>query len=140
MIKVERYKTLPFNSNFINAVQVEGWGKTRFGWYLGYYNGLWHKKESALNSVGQPLVIGTVAVDNEVIGKGERINIPAAEKHLDIKEFTANDVGSGVRKHHIDIYTGEGRAAKTLSYKVTGKHTVCMGIKNPAPVVELVSK
>jgi len=137
---MKQIKSLQFNNDFIKAVRIEGWGKTRFGWYLGYYGGLWHKKESALNSTGSPLLLGEVAVDNTVIGKGERVSIPSAEKYLNIKEFTANDVGSQIKKRHIDVYTGEGLAAKELSYKVTGVHMVCTGSKVQAPVGELTSK
>ena len=139
-VKVEQLAILAFNINFINAVKVEGWGKTRFGWYLGYYGGRWHKRSSALNSIGKPLVIGAVAVDNDIIRKGERLNIPSIQQIMQVSEFVAVDVGSAVKNRHIDIYTGEGHSAKLMSYRVTGNHEVCRLKRKVAPVVDLSSK
>ncbi len=126
-----------FNDTFISAVKMEGWGKTRFGWYLGYYAAQWHKENNALNASGKPLVVGAVAVDNRVINQGEQIKIPAVESVMDIVNFKAEDVGSGIKNRHIDIYTGEGNAARKLSYKVTGRHQVCM-VKNRLAPVEML--
>jgi 3D (Asp-Asp-Asp) domain-containing protein len=140
VVKVNRYKTTRFNQEFINSVKIEGWGKTRFGWYLGYYNNLWHKTNTALNALGHPLTIGAVAVDNRVINTGEIITIPVIQDYLNVTAFTANDIGSGVKNKHIDIYTGEGEKAKLLAYKITGIHQVCKSARNLVPVVEVVSQ
>jgi 3D (Asp-Asp-Asp) domain-containing protein len=135
-INVHKVGQLSFSSKFIAAVKVEGWGKTRFGWYLGYYANRWHKSSTPLNAKGLPLEIGAVAVDNRVIKPGSRVSIPAIEKHIDRSVFIASDVGSGVKNRHVDVYTGEGNNARLKSYLVTGKHQVCTTAKNPAPVEE----
>jgi 3D (Asp-Asp-Asp) domain-containing protein len=125
-IKIEQFKSTHFNTRFIKAVKMEGWGKTRFGWYLGYYNDLWHKRNTPLNSLGQPLTVGSVAVDNRIIGKGKRLHIPFVQGLLNVESFIANDVGSAIKKYHIDIYTGEGDQARLLTYKISGKQKVCI--------------
>ena len=136
-IRVEKSQTLLFNSKFIAAVKIEGWGKTRFGWYLGFYNDRWHKSSYALNAVGQPLEIGAIAVDKDFLSFGSRLVIPSVQDQLNISEFIAVDVGSGVRKRHIDIYTGEGQEARRRSYAVTGQHQVCLLGKKGSPVIDL---
>jgi len=138
-VKIRNFKSLTFNRDFIKAVELEGWGKTRFGWYLGYYGGQWHKKNSPLNSLGHPLTLGAVAVDNRVIAKNTSVQIPAIENLLDLEQFVAVDVGSSVKNRHIDVYVGESEKAKALSFKVTGHHQVCFSAeKTKAPVVSLV--
>jgi len=124
-ISVKNYKSLAFNKSFLKTIKTEGWGKTRFGWYLGFYSNQWHKSDSPLNSLGHPLKIGAIAVDNNFIAKNTLVSIPQIQTILGISQFHAVDVGSAIKKQHIDIYTGEGDKAKMLSYKVTGKHQVC---------------
>jgi 3D (Asp-Asp-Asp) domain-containing protein len=125
-LKIHRHKKLRFNKEFINAVRTEGWGKTRFGWYLGYYGNMWHRNEAPLNSIGRPLTIGSAAVDSQVIQKGKRIQIPFVQRYINVSNFIADDVGSAVKNNHIDIYTGEGHEAKLLTYKITGYQNVCV--------------
>ena len=36
-------RSYSFNSDFIDDVKIEGAGKTRYEWYLGYWEGGWHK-------------------------------------------------------------------------------------------------
>src|SRR5215467_4752778 len=53
-IEVGRLGKMSFDSEFIRTVFDEnkgfgeGWGKTRFGWYLGNYRGSWHKSDAPL--------------------------------------------------------------------------------------------
>jgi len=124
-ISIKNYKSLKFNESFLKAVRMEGWGKTRFGWYLGFYSNQWHKNNYPLNAMGLPLEIGAIAVDNNLIAKNTLVSIPQIQTILGISQFHAVDVGSAIKKQHIDIYTGEGDKARKLSYKVTGKHQVC---------------
>jgi 3D (Asp-Asp-Asp) domain-containing protein len=124
-IAVKKHKSVKFNSKFLKTVKLEGWGKTRFGWYLGYYSNQWHKSNHPLNAMGHPLKIGAIAVDNNMINKNTLVNISSIQNVLGINQFHAVDVGSAIKNKHIDIYTGEGDNARKLSYKVTGKHQVC---------------
>ncbi|TKB43206.1 3D domain-containing protein [Thalassotalea mangrovi] len=118
-------ETYRFKLNFVNAVRIEGWGKTRFGWYLGYFSGHWHKSQTPLNSIGKPLVIGEVAVDNRIIPKQSQVHIPNIKAHLNRSEFIASDVGSAIKQKHVDVYTGEGDQARHKTYAITGFHQVC---------------
>jgi 3D (Asp-Asp-Asp) domain-containing protein len=124
-IAIRNYQSLAFNSYFLKSVKLEGWGKTRFGWYLGHYSNQWHKANNPLNALGHPLKVGAIAVDNKLITKNTLVNIPNIQSILGIDQFHAVDVGSAIKNKHIDIYTGEGDNARKLSYKVTGKHQVC---------------
>lgn len=137
IIQIKRFKNLTFNKDFVAAVKLEGWGKTRFGWYLGYYGGQWHKENAPLNSLGYPLEIGAVAVDRKIVATGTNIFIPTVGELLNINQFRAVDIGSGIKKKHIDIYTGEGEAARNLSYQLTGNQQICFASQTAAPVVDL---
>lgn len=111
--------------SFIRTVKIEGWGKTRYGWYLGYYSNAWHSSNSSMNARGAPLRVGMAAVDPDTISLGRQFSIPELTGHFDTKYLTASDVGSAVKRKHIDVYTGEGHSAKKLTYSVTGNKTVC---------------
>ncbi len=110
---------------FLRDVRIEGWGKTRYGWYLGYYGKSWHSNIAALNTSGKPLTVGMVAVDPRIIPLSSRIRIPELSSLLGGEPLIASDVGVSVKKKHIDVYAGEGNKAKKLSYKITGQNSVC---------------
>ncbi|WP_394174856.1 3D domain-containing protein [Thalassotalea litorea] len=116
-----------FKVNFVNAVRIEGWGKTRFGWYLGYFSGNWHKSPAPLNSMGKTLNVGEVAVDTSRIPKLSTVFIPNVQPYLQRTTFIATDVGSAIKQKHVDVYTGEGEKAKLTTYAITGNHQVCFG-------------
>lgn len=115
-----------FRNEFLRQIRVEGWGKTRYGWYLGYYNKAWHKSNYPLNSKGQILKKGMVAVDTSMVPLSTKLRIPGLYELMGQQSFIASDVGVGVRGKHIDIYTGEGGVAKQLAYKITGQSIVCL--------------
>jgi 3D (Asp-Asp-Asp) domain-containing protein len=94
----------------------EGWGKTRFGWYLGNYDGAWHRSPEPLDAHNSPLQPNSVAVDNSLIPDGSTVIIP---RILGSEKLIADDVGVTVHGKHIDIYTGEGQAARREMYHVT---------------------
>lgn len=114
-----------FNADFLKTVFDddqgfgEGWGKTRFGWYLGEYNGRWHKADAPLDANDHPLQPDTVAVDNSVIPAGSTVEIPDLPGDLGKLEFKSTDVGVSVHGKHIDVYTGEGRDARRRMYRFT---------------------
>jgi len=137
-IKLSTGETYSFNADFSSAVKVEGWGRTYYGWYLGFYNKQWHRSEKPLNAKGKPLIKGVVAVDNQIIQEGSQLVIPGLKEVLGYERFDADDVGSGIKSHHIDVYTGEGNSAKLLTYKITGQRKVCLVSSNiVVPVVDL---
>jgi 3D (Asp-Asp-Asp) domain-containing protein len=114
-----------FNPEFLSTIfsedvgYGEGWGKTRFGWYLGQYDGAWHKSDAPLDANDRPLEANTVAVDHQVIPRGSLVRIPDLPGGLGELEFISNDVGVSVHGKHIDVYTGEGREAGHRMYAFT---------------------
>ncbi len=129
-----------FNADFLKTVFDdnegfgEGWGKTRFGWYIGEYRGRWHKADAPLDANDKPLEPDTVAVDNHVIPTGSTVSIPDLPGDLGKLEFKSNDVGVSVHGKHIDVYTGEGRDARRRMYRFTyeeedkGLQRVCFSL------------
>jgi 3D (Asp-Asp-Asp) domain-containing protein len=114
-----------FNSEFLKTIfdddqgYGEGWGKTRFGWYLGNYRGRWHKSDAPLDASDHPLSPNTVAVDNSVIPPGSTVDIPNLPGDFGKTQYQSTDVGVSVHGKHIDVYTGEGRDARRRMWRVT---------------------
>lgn len=124
-IEIKGVGKLSFNAEFLDVVfnesegWGEGWGKTRFGWYLGNYDGAWHKSDAPLDANNSPLKTNSVAVDNDLIPNGSLVKIPGLPAEYSAKTFVANDVGVTVHGKHIDVYTGEGKEAEREMYRVT---------------------
>lgn len=114
-----------FNVDFLNTVfdenagYGEGWGKTRFGWYLGKYNGRWHKADAPLDANDKPLEPDSVAVDRSVVPAGSIVTMPDLPGDLSKLQFKSTDVGVTVHGKHIDVYTGEGREARRKMWRFT---------------------
>jgi len=114
-----------FNADFLNTVFNdnegfgEGWGKTRFGWYICEYNGRWHKADAPLDANDKPLQPDAVAVDRSVIPAGSTVTIPDLPGDLGKLEFKSTDVGVTVHGKHVDVYTGEGREARRKMWRFT---------------------
>lgn len=125
-INIEKLGKSDHSAAFLKAVKVEGWGKAKQGWYLGRFSNKWHKSKYPLNSIGKPLRTGSIATDKNIIPTGSSIKIPSLPNDLKHQLYVSDDVGSAIKKTHIDIYTGEGQQAEKITYEITGKdHTVC---------------
>ncbi len=124
-INVQGMGALAFNADFLRDVQMEGWGKTQQGWYLGYYGRQWHKSAEPLDASGRSLVVGIAATDPSHLASGLQFYVQSQTDFLNGKTFVARDVGQKVKNKHIDIYTGEGTPAKHETWNVTGKNTIC---------------
>jgi len=124
-IEVKGVGKLSFNAEFLKIVfdedqgYGEGWGKTRFGWYIGNYNGAWHKSDAPLDAHDAPLLPNSIAVDPLLIPNGSIVQIPDLPLGFADIRFVGNDVGVTVHGKHIDIYTGEGKAAGRLMRSIT---------------------
>lgn len=124
-IEIRGFGKESFDSDFLKTIfdddqgYGEGWGKTRFGWYLGKYNGRWHKADAPLDANDRPLRPDTVAVDTSIVPAGSTVTIPDLPGDLGKLEFKSNDVGISVHGKHIDVYTGEGRDARRRMYRFT---------------------
>ncbi len=115
-----------FNQHFVADVKLNGWGRTRFGWYLGYFSKQWHKSPNPLDAQGQHLQLGAVAIDKNLLKMGNKITIHQVNKIVGIAQFVARDTGSAIKEKHIDVYTGEGKLARKVSWQVTGNQQVCI--------------
>jgi 3D (Asp-Asp-Asp) domain-containing protein len=115
-----------FDSKFIKDVRMEGWGKTRHGWYLGYYGQRWHKSEHPKDAYGRDLTVGVAAADPKRLSTGKQFYIKSEKQFFKEQYFVVRDVGQKIKNKHIDIYTGEGTQAKYETWNVTGHNTICM--------------
>jgi len=124
-IDIKDVGKMSFNADFVRIVFDEeqgfgeGWGRTRFGWYLGNYDGAWHRSNDPLDSNNAPLRTNSIAVDNALIPYNSVVTIPNLPGNWSGNQFIANDVGVTVHGKHIDIYTGEGKDAESAMYRVT---------------------
>jgi len=125
-INVEKLGESIHASAFLKAVKIEGWGKTKDGWYLGRFSNKWHRSQYPLNAMGKPLSVASIATDRNIIPAGETLKIPSLPNNLKHQLYVSDDVGSAIKNTHIDIYTGEGRQAEKTTFEITGQdHTVC---------------
>ena len=125
-INIEKLGESTHASAFLKVVMIEGWGKTKDGWYLGRFSNKWHKSNKPLNALGKPLDVGSIATDKNLIPTGAVLKIPSLPNALKDQLYVSDDVGSAIKKTHVDIYTGEGKQAEAVTYEITGKdHTVC---------------
>lgn len=125
-INIEKQGESIHAAAFLKEVRVEGWGKTKEGWYLGRFSNKWHKSQQPLNAMGKPLTTGSIATDKNIIPAGAMLKIPSLPNHLKHQLYVSDDVGSAIKSTHVDIYTGEGWQAEQTTYEITGRdHTVC---------------
>ena len=111
-----------FKEDFLETVQLEGWGKTLDNDFVGYYWDSWHINDAALDAEGNDLVEGIVAVETPLITPGSKLTIPTLPGKYGSQVFTASD--TGVTGKHIDVYTGEGKVAEEEMYDITGEDNI----------------
>lgn len=114
-------------ASFLDAVEKQGWGKTLNGDYIGYWDDKYHGPSPfPLDSQGNELSPGRVAVDRSLIPHGMNVIIPTLPFKWNETIFLASDVGPSIVGKHIDVYTGEGSAADAESRKITTRgNMVC---------------
>jgi 3D (Asp-Asp-Asp) domain-containing protein len=125
-VVLARGESVQVDERFLREVKMEGWGRTRHGWYLGYYDGQWHKSTAPKNAFGSRLKVGMVAVSEKYLPMNSKIQLADIQTVLGVPYFMALDRGGGVKNRHIDVYTGEGEQAKRLTWLVTGKRELCV--------------
>ena len=115
-----------FYSAFLADVQVEGWGQTKAGDYIGYDSGVYTLSAYPRNSLDQPLKVGDVAVDFAIVPAETNLTIPTLPAPWNTTRFTADDSGPDIVGNHVDVYTGQGATAEQETYRITsGNQTVC---------------
>jgi 3D (Asp-Asp-Asp) domain-containing protein len=132
-IEVLEKGTNTFPSDFLRFARLEGWAKTRFGWYLGYYSGKYHSSPDPLNAVGEPLHEGkSLAVDTRVIKYGTPVRIPGLPTPWNDKLFIADDGGRMINRKHVDVYCGLGPDKKAETERITGGNRRLCRRRRPA--------
>ena len=120
-------KVHSFKIDFVNEVKIQGWGKTVSGKYLGSYDGKFYLSSTPLDSLGNNLVVGSIAVDPQIIKRGTKITIPTLPEPWNMTVFNSNDVGPAIIGKHIDVYTGDGLGARKEAFRITGyDNSVCV--------------
>jgi len=115
-----------FRQDFVDDVNIEGWGKTLSGDYLGSFDNMFFISSDHLDSNGNVLMIGAVAVDPNKIEPNSNLTIPTLPEPWNEIIFLSSDVGDGINGKHIDVYVGEGLAAEQESFLITSQNnTVC---------------
>lgn len=123
------------NETFEADVAVQAWGKLRDGRYVGYWDGTWQvfakvPLDSQGNELSADISDTSVAVDLEAIPYGRELSIPTLPGEWGRHRYIAQDVGPAIVGKHIDVYTGEGVAAREDAFFLTGDklptNTVCI--------------
>ena len=115
-----------FRTDFLADVKIEGWGKTRLGDYVGWYDNSFHLNDAALDMHGDELLITSVAVDSTLIEQKTKLSISTLPSPWNEQVFTASDIGPSIKGKHIDVYTGEGKQAELETFRITGtENEVC---------------
>lgn len=118
-----------FYKSFLHDVEVEGWGRTLEGDYVGLVTNdkQWHSSPYPVGSTDEPLKPHTVAVDPNLIKIGQRLIIPTLPAPWNKTNLTAEDVGPDIKGKHIDVYAGEGKHAAKETFRITGHdNEVCI--------------
>lgn len=114
-----------YNEKFVDEVKVEGWGKTSFGDYLGYFDGAFHLNSVPIDFMGRPLVIGVAGVDPSIIPLGLNFTVPQIQSPWDNIVYKTVDIGS-YTGWIFNIYTGEGaEAGKDMNRITRGNWRIC---------------
>lgn len=126
-IDIAGYGQDQFPGDFLRHVRIEGWGLTRHDWYLGWDRG-WIKGDAPLNARGEPLQIGSLAVDRHVIPLGTKVRIPTLVSPWDTQLFIADDTGGEIIGKHVDVYCGAGPEAHAITLRITAMNQrLCLG-------------
>jgi 3D (Asp-Asp-Asp) domain-containing protein len=76
--------------------------------------------DKPLTSIGTVLRIGDIATDPSVIHLlTKNVMIPTLLPPWNSQIFTTTDTGLMIKGKHIDVYTGEGKAAKDETIRIT---------------------
>jgi len=125
-ISVDRVKQF-YLADFLEAVKIEGWGRTNAGNYLGWYHGAFTISDRYLDAYDNDLIVGMVAVDDSVIEHGSELIIPTLPEPWNDVVFSGSDEGPSIIGKHIDVFTGEGIDAENETFRITGyDNQVCM--------------
>jgi hypothetical protein len=127
--------TRTLNSEFLENVQMEGWGLTKQGDYIGSWNDeFWGPISSPVPIPSRyPLVASvTSGTDRSIIPYGEIFTIPTLPSPWNTKTFMALDPGNSTIGKQVNIYTGIGSSAEKEKAKITGiENILCTHKQTP---------
>jgi len=118
-----------FYSSFLHEVQIEGWGRTLAGDYIGLVTNdkQWHSAANPTGASGEPLMQHTVAVDPNIVKMGQKLVVPTLPAPWNTTTLTAADVGPDIKGKHLDVFTGEGKSSGKETRRITGyDNQVCL--------------
>lgn len=123
------------NSEFLENVQMKGWGLTRQDDYIGHWdNQFWGPISSSTPRLGYPLIAGlTSETDESLIPYGQIFTIPTLPSPWNTTTFMALNRGSGLEGKQINIYTGIGSFAEEEEIKITGAENIVCIQEQPQP-------
>jgi len=113
-----------FRQGFVDAIIVEGWGRTLSGDYLGWYDGSFHTSQYALDSHGIILTTGMIAIDDTIIDHDAKLMISTLPYPWNEIAFLSSDIGPSIKGKHIDLFTGEGKQAELETFRVTSYNNI----------------
>lgn len=112
-------KSREFRQDFVDTVQIEGWGKTLSGDHLGWYANSFHINLNPLDLDGEILVVGKIAIDITIIDHDARLIIPTLPEPWNEIILVSSDEGTSIKGKHIDLFTGEGKSAENETFRIT---------------------
>jgi peptidoglycan/xylan/chitin deacetylase (PgdA/CDA1 family) len=123
--------TRTLNSEFLKAVEMQGWGLTKQGDYIGGWEGkFWGPSSDYLTYQGEPLIVGiSAATDGNVIPYRSNFTIPTLPSPWNSRTFMAVDLGPpGLVGKQVSIYTGVGSNAEKEADRVMEMeiNTICV--------------
>ena len=125
-IYVDKVKQF-YLADFLEAVTMEGWGRTNSGNYLGWYNDAFTISDRYLDAYDTDLIVGMIAVNDSVIKHGSELTIPTLPEPWNDMVFSGSDEGPSINGKHIDVFTGEGIDAENETFRSTSDNNkVCM--------------
>jgi len=116
--------TEQYKIDFLDQVRIEGWGKTKSGQYIGWYEDSFHMENEPKDFQGNQLMINTVAADPSVLKQKMKISISTLPNPWNTIKFTISDVGPSIKGKHVDVYTGEGNIAKLETERITSHDNI----------------
>ncbi|NNL57889.1 MAG: hypothetical protein HKP31_00175 [Nitrosopumilus sp.] len=112
-------ETREFKEDFVDAIKIEGWGRTLSNDYLGWYDNSFHINDMPVDMDGSQLEVGKIAVDNSLIDHDAKLIIPTLPEPWKNIVFLSSDEGTSIIGKHIDLFTGEGKLAENETFRIT---------------------
>lgn len=125
---ISNYK---FRKEFLDAVKLNGSGYSDDNKFYIRYNastGNYEKKDPVTATGTTPTVGRTIAVDNYYIPRYNTTAQYGCVSIADVGKRKAEDAGGGIKKYHIDVFVGNGKAkANAFAYNQKYKKVTYLG-------------